>query len=64
MRQNFYKGNLTFVDKILAFDFLLVFLILLLGSISVMAMYSTEQGNFNYYTKSHFYRFVIFFHFL
>jgi rod shape determining protein RodA len=61
MRQNFYKGNLTFKDKILAFDFILVFLIIILGGISVIAMYSTEQGNFNYYTKSHFYRFVIFF---
>ncbi len=63
MRQSFYRGNLTFKDKILSFDFFLVFLILLLGSISVMAMYSTEQGNFNYYTKSHLYRFIIFFSF-
>ena len=61
IKQHFHKGNLRFRDKIFALDFLLVFLILLLGVISIFAMYSTEQGKFGYYTQSHLYRFSIFF---
>ena len=61
MRQNFYRGNLQFKDKLIGFDYFLVFLILILGVISLFAMYSTEQGNFGYYTKSHLYRFIAFF---
>ena len=59
--QHFHKSNLSFRDKIFALDFLLIFLILLLGVISIFAMYSTEQGKFGYYTQSHLYRFSIFF---
>jgi len=61
IRQHFYKDNLSFRDKIFALDFSLIFLILLLGAISLLAMYSTEQGKFGYYTQSHLYRFVTFF---
>ena len=61
MRQYIYKDNLRFRDKIFALDFPLIFLILLLGAISLFAMYSTEQGKFGYYTQSHLYRFSIFF---
>ncbi len=62
MKSNyFYKSNLSFKDKILSLDFKLIFLILLLGIISFFAMYSTERGNFDYYTKNHIYRFFIFF---
>ena len=60
-RQHFHKGILTFRDKIIALDFLLIFLILLLGVISFFAMYSSEQGKFGYYTQSHIYRFSSFF---
>ena len=59
--QNFYKNNLRFKDKIFALDFLLIFLVLLLGIISFFTMYSTEQGKFGYFTQSHIYRFFIFF---
>ncbi len=55
------SSNLTFRDKFLSLDFFLIFLILILGVISVFAMYSTERGNFNYYTTSHIYRFCVFF---
>ncbi len=58
---HFHKGNLSFKDKILSLDFYLIFLILTLGIISFFAMYSTEQGRFDYYTKSHLYRFFTFF---
>ena len=57
----FYKGNLSFKDKFLSLDFKLIFLILSLGIISCFAIYSTERGNFGYYTQSHIYRFCIFF---
>jgi len=61
IKQHFHRSNLNFRDKIFALDFLLIFLILLLGVISIFAMYSTEQGKFGYYTQSHLYRFSIFF---
>jgi len=62
MKSNyFYKRNLSFKDKILSLDFKLIFLIILLGIISFFAMYSTERGNFDYYTKNHIYRFFTFF---
>ena len=43
----FQKGNLNFRDKIASLDFVLIFLVLLLGVISIFAMYSTEQGKFD-----------------
>ena len=61
IKQHFHKDNLSFRDKILALDFSMIFLILLLGVISLFAMYSTEQGKFGYYTENHLYRFFIFF---
>ena len=62
MKQNyFYKRNLNWKEKITAFDFQLLFLILLLGIISFFAIYSTERGTFGYYTQSHVYRFCYFF---
>jgi rod shape determining protein RodA len=57
----FQKRNLSITDKIFAFDFTLIFLVLLLGVISLFAMYSSEQGTFSYHTQSHLYRFIIFF---
>ena len=61
IKQHFHRSNLNFRDKIFALDFLLIFLILLLGVISFFAMYSTEQGKLSYYTQNHIYRFFIFF---
>ena len=61
LTQRIGKGNLRFRDKILALDFFLIFLVLVLGIISLFAMYSSEQGKFGYYTQSHLYRFSIFF---
>jgi len=57
----FYRGNVSFRDKFFSLDFKLIFLVLLLGIISFFAMYSTERGNYGYYTQSHIYRFCIFF---
>ena len=61
MRQHLYRGNLRAIDKIIALDWQLIFLILILGTTSLFAMYSTEQGKFGYFTLSHLYRFLIFF---
>jgi rod shape determining protein RodA len=61
MREHFYKSNLRFRDKIFALDFLLIFLVLILGITSFFAIYSTEQGKLGYFTESHIYRFFIFF---
>ena len=61
IRQHFYRGNLSFKDKIFSLDFKLMFLILLLGIVSFFTMYSSEQGKFGYYTLSHIYRFSAFF---
>ena len=61
MISNYYKQNTSFKDKILALDYTLILLVLLLGITSIFAMYSTERGNFDYYTKSHIYRFSAFF---
>ena len=61
IKNYFQRGNLEFRDKILSLDYFLIFLIFLLGIISFFALYSTERGNFGYYTISHIYRFSIFF---
>jgi len=62
MRDSFFQSkNLTLKEKIFNMDFQLLFLVILLGIISIFAMYSTARGNFDYYTKSHLYRFIIFF---
>jgi rod shape determining protein RodA len=61
IRNTFHNSNLSFRDKFFNLDFILIFLVLALGVISFFTMYSTEMGIFNYYTKSHVYRFIIFF---
>jgi len=61
IRNYFQNKNLNIVDKILAFDFTLLFLVFLLGIVSLFAMYSSERGNFSYHTQSHLYRFGVFF---
>ena len=62
MEKNYFQQrNLTIKDKILSLDFKLIFLVFLLGVISFFAMYSTERGNLDYYTKNHIYRFFTFF---
>ena len=62
MRDSYFQqGSKNFRDKLLALDYALIILVLLLGIISFFAMYSTERGNFDYYTKSHVLRFCVFF---
>ena len=61
LRQSPYTDRLTFFQKLRSFDYWLVFCIISLGTISILSMYSSEGGNFSYYTKSHTLRFGAFF---
>ena len=61
IKNYFHGGRVSLKDKIFSFDYQLISLVLLLGIISFFAMYSTEGGNFDYYTQSHIYRFCVFF---
>ena len=60
-RQSSYSDRLTFFQKLRSFDYWLIFCILALGTISVFSMYSSEGGQFSYYTKGHMMRFIAFF---
>jgi rod shape determining protein RodA len=55
------QSQLGIRDKILSLDFVLVISILVLGIISMFAMYSTDGGEFKYHTNSHILRFFVFF---
>ena len=55
------QSSLNFRDKILSIDYILVFSILILGIVSMFAMYSTDGGEFKYHTNSHILRFFVFF---
>ena len=55
------QSSLSFKDKIISIDYILVTSILILGVVSMFAMYSTDGGEFKYHTKSHIIRFSIFF---
>ena len=54
LRERIQASNYSFLDKLKSIDYLLILLILAIGSISVFAIYSTEGGKFSfYYKKSH-----------
>ena len=55
------QSSLSFRDKLLSLDYVLVISILVLGVISMFAMYSTDGGEFKYHTESHILRFTVFF---
>ncbi len=55
------QSSLSLRDKIFSLDYILIISVLLLGIISMFAMYSTDGGEFNYHTKSHILRFSVFF---
>ena len=61
LQQRIYSDQLTFFQKVRSFDALLIISILALGIIGIISMYSSDGGQFSYYTKSHIIRFVIFF---
>ena len=55
------QSSLNFRDKLFSIDYTLVFSILILGIVSMFAMYSTDGGEFKYHTNSHILRFCVFF---
>ena len=55
------QSGLSLKDKLFSIDYILVFSILILGIISMFAMYSTDGGQFKYHTNSHILRFFVFF---
>ena len=55
------QSSRSFREKVYSLDYILVFSILILGLISMFAMYSTDGGEFKYHTKSHILRFGVFF---
>ena len=61
LQQRSIQSSQSLRDKILSLDYILIISILVLGIISMFAMYSTDGGEFKYHTKSHILRFFIFF---
>ena len=60
-QHNRFNSELTFLQKIKNLDYILLFSIILLSSISLLIMYSTDGGEFLYHTKSHFIKILTFF---
>ena len=54
------RNNDSFFQKFKNFDYVLMFCILLLGSISLITMYSTDGGKILFHTTSHFIKLVVF----
>ncbi len=51
----------SFIDKLKAVDYFLLIIVAIIGSMSIFSIYSTENGNFSFYTKNHLTRFLVFF---
>jgi len=61
LQQFTYSEQLTFIQKTKRLDIWLILCILLLGCVGTVAMYSSDGGEFSYYTKNHIIRFTVFF---
>jgi len=61
MQYDSFNTRLSFFQKLKNFDFILLICILLLGLISIFSMYSTDGGEILFFTKSHTFKFLIFF---
>ena len=55
------SNSYSFIDKLKAVDYFLIIIVAIIGSMSVFSIYSTESGNFSFYTKNHLTRFLVFF---
>jgi len=58
---NQFSEKKTFLGKIKSIDYILVTVVLLIGIISIFAMYSTDGGQFKFHTTSHILKFSLFF---
>jgi rod shape determining protein RodA len=61
LTERIHTSKYSFFDKLLAIDYFLILIVILIGAISVFAIHSTEGGEFSYYTKNHLIRLVSFF---
>ena len=50
-QQQIYTNQLTFFQKVRSLDILLIISVIALGIIGVISMYSSEGGQFLFYTK-------------
>ena len=57
---NRLENKSYFFQKVKQLDYILLLSILLLGAVSIVTMYSTDGGEIQFYTKSHFMKFIIF----
>ena len=55
------SNSYSFIDKLKSVDYFLIIIVATIGSLSVFSIYSTESGNFSFYTKNHLIRFLVFF---
>ena len=60
-QQTSLNQKISFIQKIKSFDFTLIICILLLGVISSFSMYSTDGGEILFHSRSHIYKFLVFF---
>ncbi len=61
LTERLHTSRYSFFDKLKSIDYFLILIVILIGAISVFAIYSTESGNFFYYTQNHLIRLVAFF---
>mgnify|MGYP003951756883 FL=1 len=61
LTERFNTSGNSFFEKIKSIDYFMIIIIIIIGAISVFAIYSTENGNFSYYTKNHLIRLLSFF---
>ena len=61
MQHSSLNTKISIIQKIRSFDYILLFCILLLGIISAFSMYSTDGGELLFHSKSHIFKFLIFF---
>jgi len=61
LTERLHTSRYSFIEKLMAMDFFLILIVFLIGAISVFAIYSTESGNFSFYTKNHLIRLLAFF---
>ena len=61
LQYNRINSELTFFQKVKNLDYILLFSIILLSTISLFVMYSTDGGEILYHTKSHFIKLLVFF---
>ncbi len=55
------SNSYSFIEKLKTIDYFLIIIVAIIGVTSIFSIYSTESGNFSFYTKNHLIRFLVFF---